>query len=128
LVVPSDTDYVRWSLISNSHLTAGGITLGPTDFLDPYPDASVQIIMLAGFLPYLIDSVIPAAIQNGVKIRWRALVACIWIPVHTRGSVRGLHRRPTRSVQTAFCLALTMAWAVGIEGMSRQRLLRWTKR
>ena len=67
LVVPSDTDYARWGLISNSHLTAGGITLGLTDFLDPYPDVSVQIIMLAGFLPYLIDSVVPAAIQNGVK-------------------------------------------------------------
>lgn len=67
LVVPNDTQYARWSLISNSHLTAGGITLGLTDFLDPYPDVSVQVIMLAGFLPYLIDSVVPAAKQNGVK-------------------------------------------------------------
>jgi predicted TIM-barrel fold metal-dependent hydrolase len=67
LVIPSDTEYARWTLISNSHLAAGGITLGLTDFLDPYPDVSVQVIMLAGFLPYLIDSLIPAAQKAGVK-------------------------------------------------------------
>jgi predicted TIM-barrel fold metal-dependent hydrolase len=66
-VIPEDTDYARWPLISNSHLAAGGITLGLTDFLDPYPDVTVQIIMLAGFLPYLIDSIVPAAEKAGVK-------------------------------------------------------------
>jgi predicted TIM-barrel fold metal-dependent hydrolase len=67
LVVPSDTEFARWSLISNSHLTAGGITLGLTDFLDPYPDVSVQIIMLAGFLPYLTDTLVDRAQRAGVK-------------------------------------------------------------
>jgi predicted TIM-barrel fold metal-dependent hydrolase len=67
VIIPKDTDYARWSLISNSHLAAGGITLGLTDFLDPYPDVSVQVIMLAGFLPYLIDSIVPAAQRAGVK-------------------------------------------------------------
>ena len=67
LVVPTDTGYARWNLISNSHLAAGGITLGLTDFLDPYPDVSVEIIMLAGFLPQLFDTIIPAARANGVK-------------------------------------------------------------
>jgi predicted TIM-barrel fold metal-dependent hydrolase len=67
LIIPSDTEYARWTLISNSHLAAGGITLGLTDFLDPYPDVSVQIVMLAGFLPNLIDSLIPAAQKAGVK-------------------------------------------------------------
>jgi predicted TIM-barrel fold metal-dependent hydrolase len=67
LVVPTDTGYARWSLISNSHLTAGAITLGLTDFLDPYPDVSVEVIMLGGFLPYFIDSVVPAAKQNGIQ-------------------------------------------------------------
>jgi predicted TIM-barrel fold metal-dependent hydrolase len=56
LVVPADTEQPRWGLINNTHLTAGGITLGLTDFLDPYPDVSVEIVMLAGFLPYLADS------------------------------------------------------------------------
>jgi len=67
LIIPGDTDYARWTLISNAHLAAGGITLGLTDFLDPYPDVSVQVIMLAGFLPYLIDSIVPAAQKAGVK-------------------------------------------------------------
>jgi predicted TIM-barrel fold metal-dependent hydrolase len=67
VIIPSDTEYARWTLISNSHLAAGGITLGLTDFLDPYPDVSVQIIMLGGFLPYLIDAVVPAAEKAGLK-------------------------------------------------------------
>lgn len=67
LVIPEDTEYARWSLINNSHLTAGGITLGLTDFLDPYPDVSVQVIMLAGFLPYLLETLVPAAHKAGVK-------------------------------------------------------------
>jgi predicted TIM-barrel fold metal-dependent hydrolase len=67
IVLPEDTAYARWSLISNAHLAAGGITLGLTDFLDPYPDVSVQVIMLAGFLPYLVDTLVPAARKAGVK-------------------------------------------------------------
>jgi predicted TIM-barrel fold metal-dependent hydrolase len=67
VIIPGDTEYARWSLISNTHLAAGGITLGLTDFLDPYPDVSVQVIMLAGFLPYLIDAIVPAAQRAGVK-------------------------------------------------------------
>ena len=67
LYVPKDTDYARWSLISNTHLTAGAITLGLTDFLDPYPDVTVQIIMLGGFLPYLIDTWVEAGKANGLR-------------------------------------------------------------
>lgn len=66
LIVPGDTAYARWNLISNSHLAAGAITLGLTDFLDPYPDVSVEIIMLGGFLPHLLDSIVPAARNNGI--------------------------------------------------------------
>lgn len=66
LVVPTDSDFLRWSLINNTHLTAGGITLGLTDFLDPYPDVSVEIVMLAGFLPYLTDTWVQAAQRNGI--------------------------------------------------------------
>lgn len=66
LTAPADTDFARWTLISNTHLAAGGITLGLTDFLDPYPDVSVEIVMLAGFLPYLFSSIVPAAKNNGI--------------------------------------------------------------
>lgn len=76
VVVPADTAYARWSLISNTHLTAGAITLGLTDFLDPFPDVTVQVIMLGGFFPYLIDSLVQTAQANGVadpKTRLRRL-------------------------------------------------------
>jgi predicted TIM-barrel fold metal-dependent hydrolase len=66
LVTPTDTEYARWSIISNSHLASGAVTLGLTDFLDPYPDVSVEVIMLGGFLPYLIDTIVPAAQKAGV--------------------------------------------------------------
>lgn len=65
LVVPGDTNQVRWSVISNSHLVNGAITLGLTDFLDPYPDVTVQVIMLGGFLPYLIDAIVASAARPG---------------------------------------------------------------
>ncbi len=55
IVIPEDTGRLRWSIISNSHLANGAITLGLTDFLDPWPDVTVQIVMLGGFLPYLLD-------------------------------------------------------------------------
>jgi predicted TIM-barrel fold metal-dependent hydrolase len=67
IVLPKDTEFARWTLISNAHLAAGGITLGLTDFLDPYPDVSVQVVMLAGFLPYLTDAILPAAEKAGIK-------------------------------------------------------------
>lgn len=66
LVIPTDTESVRWSIINSGHLVTGAITLGLTDFLDPYPDVSVQVIMLGGFLPYVIDSIITAGPQIGV--------------------------------------------------------------
>ena len=66
VVIPEDTGYARWTLINNAHLAAGGITLGLTDFLDPYPDVSVEIVMLAGFLPYLLDTWVAAGRANGV--------------------------------------------------------------
>jgi predicted TIM-barrel fold metal-dependent hydrolase len=67
LIVPEDTAYARWNLINNAHLAAGAITLGLTDFLDPYPDVSVEIIMLGGFFTHLFDTIIPAARENGVS-------------------------------------------------------------
>lgn len=67
IVLPTDTDRIRWGLISNTHLAAGAITLGLTDFLDPYPDVSVEIIMLGGFTPYLISSWELAADAGAVK-------------------------------------------------------------
>jgi predicted TIM-barrel fold metal-dependent hydrolase len=66
-LVPTDTVATRWSLINNAHLAAGAITLGVTDFLDPYPDVSVEIIMLGGFFPYLLDTIVTQARADGVQ-------------------------------------------------------------
>ncbi len=62
-----DLGPVRWGVISNTHLVNGALTLGLTDFLDPYPDVTVQVIMLGGFFPYLIDSIVAAGPRLGVK-------------------------------------------------------------
>jgi len=67
LIVPTDFGPVRWSVISNTHLVNGAITLGLTDFLDPYPDVTVQVIMLGGFFPYLIDSIVAAGRHLGIR-------------------------------------------------------------
>lgn len=76
LILPTDTESVRWGVISNTHLVNGAITLGLTDFLNPYPDVSVEVIMLGGFLPYIISSLhgrgfgAPVAIKDPVaKLR-----------------------------------------------------------
>lgn len=66
VIIPEDTGFARWGLINGYHLTAGGITLGLTDFLDPYPDVSVEIVMLAGYLPHLLDTWIAAGRDNGI--------------------------------------------------------------
>ncbi|MFY9923684.1 MAG: amidohydrolase family protein [Opitutaceae bacterium] len=67
LIVPTDLGAVRWSVISNTHLVNGAITLGLSDFLDPYPDVTVQVIMLGGFFPYLIDSIIASGPRLNIK-------------------------------------------------------------
>ncbi|WP_140984624.1 amidohydrolase family protein [Asticcacaulis tiandongensis] len=66
VIIPEDTAFARWGLINGTHLTAGGITLGLTDFLDPYPDVSIEIVMLAGYLPHLLDTWITAGRNNGI--------------------------------------------------------------
>lgn len=66
VVIPQDTAYARWPLVNNAHLAAGGATLALTGFLDPYPDVSVEVVMLAGFLPYLLETWVTAGRAAGV--------------------------------------------------------------
>ena len=66
VIIPTDTGWARWTLANNTHLAAGGITLGLTEFLDPYPDVTVEIVMLAGFLPYILDTWVTAGRAAGV--------------------------------------------------------------
>jgi len=68
LVIPDtgDLETIRWSIINSGHLVNGALTLALTDFLDPYPDVSVQVIMLGGFLPYVIQQIRDAGPQLGI--------------------------------------------------------------
>jgi predicted TIM-barrel fold metal-dependent hydrolase len=66
LVLPQDAAFARWPLINNTHLANGGATLALTDFLEPYPDVSVEVVMLAGFLPYLVDTWVAAGRSAGI--------------------------------------------------------------
>jgi predicted TIM-barrel fold metal-dependent hydrolase len=66
VLLPEDTEWARGSLISDSQLAAGAITLGLTDFLDPYPDITVQIVMLGGAIPYVIEHIQSGAKRAGV--------------------------------------------------------------
>lgn len=66
VIVPADSGFARWPLINNTHMASAGATLAFTDFLDPYPDVSVELIMLAGFLPYLVDTWVAAGRQAGI--------------------------------------------------------------
>lgn len=52
----SDSSKARWLLESTSQFAAAWITLGLSDFLDAYPDVSVQLAMLGGVLPALLGS------------------------------------------------------------------------
>jgi predicted TIM-barrel fold metal-dependent hydrolase/MFS family permease len=65
IIIPKDTAYARWSLISDSHLAAGAITLGLSDFLEPYPDVTVEIVMLGGSIPYVIEHIQQSAKRSG---------------------------------------------------------------
>jgi predicted TIM-barrel fold metal-dependent hydrolase len=67
LIVPDDFNQLRWGVVSNTHLVNGAITLGLSNFLDPYPDVTVQVIMLGGFFPYLIDNIIAAGPRLNIK-------------------------------------------------------------
>lgn len=54
---PAEPAYARWALIVDSQLASGAITLGLTDFLDPYPDVTVQLAMLGGAIPYVVEHI-----------------------------------------------------------------------
>lgn len=63
-----DSAKARWLLESTSQFAAAWITLGLSDFLDAYPDVSVQLAMLGGVLPALLGSLSESdAPQTGVR-------------------------------------------------------------
>ncbi len=57
IMIPQDTEAARWGLLIDSHLASGAITLGLSDFLDPYPDVTIQLAMLGGSIAYVIEHI-----------------------------------------------------------------------
>jgi predicted TIM-barrel fold metal-dependent hydrolase len=52
-----DAPRVRWSLDTSAQFAAGTVTLTQTDFLDAYPDVTIQIAMLGGSISFLAESI-----------------------------------------------------------------------
>jgi predicted TIM-barrel fold metal-dependent hydrolase len=57
LPVPGDDTIARSALISSTHLASGVITLALSDFLDKYPDVTVQVAMIGGSIPFVAEQI-----------------------------------------------------------------------
>lgn len=55
--LPGDHAWARSTLITSTHLAAGAITLALTDFLNPYPDVTVQLTMIGGSIAQVVEAV-----------------------------------------------------------------------
>jgi predicted TIM-barrel fold metal-dependent hydrolase len=65
---PGDNVQARTLLITATHLATGVITLALTDFLDAYPDVSVQIAMMGGAISYVAEQIQMAAEEAGTPV------------------------------------------------------------
>jgi len=63
--VPGDNASARALLITATHLATGVITLALTDFLDAYPDVTVQVAMMGGAISYVAEQIQMAAEEAG---------------------------------------------------------------
>lgn len=63
---PGDNPIARTTLVTSAHLATGVITLALTDFLDPYPDVSVQVAMIGGAIPFVAEQIEYAEHAAGV--------------------------------------------------------------
>ncbi|HVZ59180.1 MAG TPA: amidohydrolase family protein [Terriglobales bacterium] len=55
--LPGDNPLARSTLITSTHLATGVITLALTDFLDAYPDVSVQVAMIGGSIALVAEQI-----------------------------------------------------------------------
>jgi predicted TIM-barrel fold metal-dependent hydrolase len=62
---PGDDASARTLLITATHLATGVITLALTDFLDAYPDVTVQVAMMGGAISYVAEQIQMAAEEAG---------------------------------------------------------------
>jgi predicted TIM-barrel fold metal-dependent hydrolase len=71
--VAGDNVPARTLLATATHLASGVITLAFTDFLDAYPDVTVQVAMMGGAIPYVTEQVQLAAEETGSPLSARQL-------------------------------------------------------
>jgi predicted TIM-barrel fold metal-dependent hydrolase len=65
---PGDNASARTLLITAAHLATGVITLALTDFLDAYPDVTVQVAMMGGAISSVAEHIQMAADEAGQPI------------------------------------------------------------
>ena len=65
---PGDNAQARTLLVTATHLATGVITLALTDFLDAYPDVSVQVAMMGGAISYVAEQIQMAAEEAGKPV------------------------------------------------------------
>jgi predicted TIM-barrel fold metal-dependent hydrolase len=65
---PGDNQSARTLLITATHLATGVITLALTDFLDAYPDVTVQVAMMGGAISYVAEQIQMAAEDAGQPV------------------------------------------------------------
>jgi 5-carboxyvanillate decarboxylase len=63
-----DHTQARTLLATATHLATGVITLALTDFLDAYPDVTVQIAMMGGAISYVAEHIQMAAEEAGSPV------------------------------------------------------------
>lgn len=63
--LPGDNALARATLLTQTHLAVGAITLTLTDLLDPYPDVTVQLTMLGGSIAFLLEGLEQRALRAG---------------------------------------------------------------
>jgi predicted TIM-barrel fold metal-dependent hydrolase len=66
--MPGDNPPARILLVTATHLATGVITLALTDFLDAYPDITVQVAMMGGAISFVSEQIQMAAEAAGQPI------------------------------------------------------------
>ena len=68
-----DNVSARTLLATATHLASGVITLAFTDFLDAYPDVTVQVAMMGGAISYVTEQIQMAADEGGTPVPEKSL-------------------------------------------------------
>jgi len=70
---PGDNLAARTLLATATHLASGVVTLAFTDFLDAYPDVTVQVAMMGGAISYVTEQIELAAEESVAALPAKAL-------------------------------------------------------